>query len=477
MNLPFPKIHLSRKGPGFIKPGSKADLFFSRHLNSSQFSYREIFSMLLPLILDQFFVNIIMLLTTAMISASSQESVSAVSLVSPLYMMIYAVFNAIASGGTVVVAQYKGRRDSEKMRSAASQVVLATALSSLVLCIILMIFSKPLVYLMFASAEETVKEKAAHYLFGVSFSFLFLSLYIGAFAVLRGLGETKKCLHLTILINLIHLFASMLFINVLHMDINGTVLSLVAARVIGAAAALYFLLNKKKSFHIFWKDIFHIDFSILKSVFKIGVPFAFEQVFFNGGAMLVQTYIVRLGTVSVAANAIANSAFTILYAAGTAVSVLAVTIIGQCIGSGDKELSKKYGRKLIWLGNIITVLSLLVFMPLMPLILKLYGAPDDTLSLIYKLIFIAIAPMPFFWSMSNIMPCVLRSAGDAAYGSVVSLITMWAVRVGLGYLFALPLGLGVEGVWICMGIEWAVRTVIFYRRYRSDVWLTKKTIE
>ena len=87
------------------------------------FSYQEIFAMLVPLIFDQFFISVIALLTTAMISSYSQESVSAVSLVSPLYMMIYAVYSAISSAGTVIIAQYKGHGDEEKMKKAAGQIV------------------------------------------------------------------------------------------------------------------------------------------------------------------------------------------------------------------------------------------------------------------------------------------------------------------------------------------------------------------
>lgn len=460
-----------------IKSDSKIDLFLKRQLGSGQFSYGDIFSMLLPLILDQFFINIINLLTTAMISSSSQESVSAVSLVSPLYMMTYSIYNAIAAGGTVVVAQYKGRGDNEKIRVSAGQVMLATAFAAIVLCTVLIIFANPLVYTLFGAADPVVKEKARNYLIGVSLSLIFHSFYLGAFAVLRGLGETKACLHLTIVINVIHLFASLLFINILRLDILGTILSLNIARMIGGGIAVYLLLRPDSIFRIYIRDIFHIDFSILKAVFRVGIPFALEQVFFNGGSMLVQTYIVRLGTISVAANAISNSAFAILYSSGLAVSTLSITIVGQCIGAGEKKLARKYSSKMIWLGTFIVVLSLLVLLPLMPLILRLYQAPADTLSLIYKLILIAAVPMPFFWSMSNIMPCVLRSAGDANFSSIVSLITMWIVRVGLGYVFAIPLGLGVEGVWICMGIEWAVRTVIFYLRFRSDAWLMKKTID
>ena len=90
--------------------------YLDRQYGSTLFSYRKIFSMLVPLIMDSFFVMAIGILATAMISSSSQESVSAVSLVGPLNMMIYAVYNAISAGGTVVVAQFKGAGDEEKMK-------------------------------------------------------------------------------------------------------------------------------------------------------------------------------------------------------------------------------------------------------------------------------------------------------------------------------------------------------------------------
>ena len=66
-----------------------------KKLGSSIFTGRQIISMLMPLIMDSFFVFGIGVLTTAMISSSSQESVAAISLVGPLYMMVYAINNAI----------------------------------------------------------------------------------------------------------------------------------------------------------------------------------------------------------------------------------------------------------------------------------------------------------------------------------------------------------------------------------------------
>lgn len=460
-----------------IKPGSRGDLFLEKQLGSSLFTYRQILAMLVPLILDQLFINLISLLTTAMISSSSQESISAVSIVSPFYMVVYSVFSAISVGGTVIVAQYKGRNDDRKIRMAAGQVIMSSALLAIISCILLATFASQLIHGMFGAASPLIQKKASNYLIGVAISQIFLSLYLGASAIFRGLGEAKTCLRLTIVINLIHLLASVLFLNVMHLDIFGTALSLNIARFIGAAVAIWLLLRPKSIIKIQARHIFSFHFSILKSIFHLSIPYALEQIFFYGGSMLVQTYIVGLGTNSVSANAVAGSAFSIFYSAGIAVGILATTVVGQCAGAGEKALAKWYGSKMVHLGTFIIILSILLVLPLMPLILYLYQAPPSTLDIIHTLLWITLIPMPFFWSTSNVMPSVLRSTGDSAFTSTVSLITMWIIRVGLGYLLTILLGLGVSGVWISMGAEWVVRSLIFYLRYRSGIWLTKRTID
>ena len=466
---------MKRNGHVFIKESSKIDCFLKRQFTTSYFSYRKIFSMLGPLILDQFFVSVISLLTTAMISSSSQESVSAVSLISPLSMMIYAIYSAISSAGTVIIAQYKGQGNDEKMKKAAGQIVLATFSMALIFSILLIIFAKPLIRLVFADAESLVIKKATDYLIGCAVSFIFLSIYLGGFAVFRGIGETRICLFMSMVINLIHLFASFVFLNLMHLDILGTALSLNLARLVGGALSVYLLLNRKSRFRIRGSNLLRLDKNILQSVVHISLPFAMEQLCFNGGGILVSMYIVKLGTESVAANAVSNSAITVFYAMGMSVSNLAVTVVGQCIGANDKKMARFYGKKMVLLGEAAILVSLAAFLPFLKWILKLYQAPEQTLGLIYMLLAIAFVPMALFWSASNVLPNVLRAAGDVNFTSFVSLITMWIIRVGLGYVASVKLGLGIAGVWICMGLEWAVRTVIFALRFHSQTWLTKKT--
>ena len=138
-------------------------------------------------------------------------------------------------------------------------------------------------------------------------------------------------------------------------------------------------------------------------------------------------------------------------------------------------MARRYGKSMLWLCTLLTVASLAVGLPLMPLILKMYQAPANTVSMIYSVLAIAAVCMPFFWPASNTLPAIMRSAGDASYSSYFSLVTMWVIRVGLGYLLAIPLKLGIQGVWLGMCIEWAVKTLAFYHRFRGEKWLSHQS--
>lgn len=70
----------------------------------------------------------------------------------------------------------------------------------------------------------------------------------------------------------------------------------------------------------------------------IGIPFAAEQLFFHGGKLLTQTFIVKLGTLALTVNAI-GSAIGLVYQMGPiSLSIAIVTIVGQCMGKEILEM-------------------------------------------------------------------------------------------------------------------------------------------
>jgi len=456
--------------------GSRLDGYLSRQYNSSQFSYKQIFAMLLPLIIDQFFIFFISMLTASLISSSSQAAMAAVALVNPITMIVMSLFFAISSGGTVIVAQYKGKGDDRLVKKSAGQVILITFIVATISSMLLVIFARPILSSLYPQIKQDVLDKSVNYLIGFCISVPVFSIFNGIFSVLRGVGETKVCLHLTIIINLIHLVASIVFINFLNLGIMGTAISYNVARFIGAGIALYVIFSPRTSIKLSLKHFRRLDIKLQKAIFAMGIPFAIEQIFFQGGLMISQIFMAPLGENVIAANSIAASVSNIFYGAGFGVATLAITVVGQCIGAGEIDAARMYGKRMIKLGTVMMIGSIIVLYPLSPLLLNLFHPEAATLPLINMAILIGIIPVPFFWSLSYITPGVLRAAGDANYASVVSLITMWVARVFLGYVFAIVLGFGLNGLWVSIGVEWAIRSVFFYARFKGNKWLKKSVI-
>ena len=451
--------------------------FLTRQLTTDQFTYNQIIGMLIPLILDQLFIYAISLLTTSMISSSGQDSVTAVTLVTPINFMITMIQAAFCSGGAVVIAQYKGHGDTQKVQEAIGQTIWFSICITTVMSLVVFFASGPIIETLYGAAEVGVKAKAKLYLAGMALNLIIHAPRTGTGAGLRGVGDNKHNLYGSLLVNVSFFFFSLIFINWMDMDIEGTLLAYCLARTLGLFSSVYFLfIQKNGNVRIRLKQMLLPKKEYIKSIWRLGVPFSTEEIFFNGGTILVSSYMVLLGTTSVAAHAIANSVFTTLYAPLTAVGILATTVIGQCIGAGRRDLAKKYGKKLVIMGYVVITAFALVVLPLLESILQLYNPEPEALKVTWKLLIIGMSGMVLFMPASTVMPYTLRAAGDAYYSTGVSLVTMWGIRVGLGYLVSIVWGLGIEGIWACMAVEWILRSILFLIRYCGQTWLKKKNV-
>ena len=144
----------------FSRMRLSAGRYLDRSLSSPLFSWRDILKMYLPIVGDQVFISVIGLLNTSMVSASGQDSVAAMSLANPLSWMIFAVFDAVSAGATVIIAQYYGKRDIDGTRRAAGQVVVANFVVSAFTCLLTVLLAEGLLRLLYGEIGEAVITKA-----------------------------------------------------------------------------------------------------------------------------------------------------------------------------------------------------------------------------------------------------------------------------------------------------------------------------
>lgn len=454
----------------------KIVFLLDKYLSGKSIDYKQIISIIMPVFVDQAFLILMSLLNTAMISSSGVAAVSAVSMVDSLNIFLVNVFIAMATGGTVIVAQYKGKGETEMVSKTATQAVSAVTLVSLLLGLLVILFHISSLNILFGKADAEVFQNAKIYLIGSCLSYPFIGIFEAVCGGLRGIGETKPCLKLSLLMNLTNTCLNVLFITFFHMGVMGLVFAAIIARVLGMAASLIYIIKFNGTIQFHLKNALKLDLFILKKIMFIGLPFAAEQLFFNGGKLLTQTFIVQLGTLAMTVYAISSSIAFLFQIGPSALGITIVTVVGQCIGRRDIQDARKLIKSFMGLASIIFVIMAVILIPLFPVMIKMFHPPEQIISTIFLLILMSAITQPILWSQSFIMPAALRAAGDSNFTSIAALLTMWMLRVVLGYILGIPLGFGIIGVWAAMIIEWGARGIIFTWRFKGEKWYAHRLV-
>ena len=138
----------------------------------------------------------------------------------------------------------------------------------------------------------------------------------------------------------------------------------------------------------------------------------------------------------------------------------------------------------IMLASVI--LLTIVFLPLL---MSTYNISDEGILLAKKLLYFHCAVAVLIYPMGFLLPYAFHAVGDVRFKLVVSMASMWCIRVASAYVLALEsvsvfglfdikgLGLGIWGVWIAMTGDWTCRAVIYVIRYFSGKWLSVNRID
>ncbi|WP_438444054.1 MATE family efflux transporter [Gorillibacterium sp. sgz5001074] len=457
------------------KPQHKPGLL-ERHFSGESMHYRQIIALFLPILVDQIFVVGLNLVNTALVSSSGVDAVSAVNMVDSLNMFLISVFIAMATGGTVVVAQYKGSGDDRSVSKAAAASVAAVFLAAAGLGLVLAVLHTPILQLLFGNADPEVLDNARTYLIGSGISYAGIGIVQAVCGALRGVGKSRASLMLSLIMNLTYVLLNVVFIHYMDWGVNGLTVAINIARYAGAACALYYLFRMETTLRLHLVDLFRLQWTMLRRILFIGVPFAAEQLFFNGGKLLTQVFIVSLGTYALATNAIGSTIAGVAQIPGVALSLTLVTVVGQCMGRRDIEDARKFIRSFLWLASSTFVLMAALLIPLFHPLISLFDPPAAIVDDLYTLTLINLVAQIPLWSISFITPAALRAAGDSKFTSLMSMLSMWLFRVILGYILGIVLPFGIIGVWVAMNCEWGVRGAIFLWRYRGDKWYKHKLI-
>ena len=442
--------------------------FVNKHKPEYTRRSREFFGLTAPIFLEQAFVVSLGIVTTIMVSTVGEHALSAVSMVDSIVHLVSAFFSALTVGATIVVAQYTGRGDHAKSSGVTAQAILLSIFFGILFCAILATFRIRIIDLLFGHAEYAVIVNARLFLGIIAFSFPAIAVMMTAFGVLRGSGDTRAPMFITIFINLINVALGLVLIR--RFGVAGAAFALLVSRYIGALLGVLYIIKRSRTIRFTGIKAFIPDFAVQKIILSFGIPTSIESGTFQMGKLLITVFVAGMGTAAIAANAVVGSISSIIIAPGGAFSTGVVILVGQRIGRGDTDDVRKTTYFSVVAAMIVLAVFCLLALLFMNPILSLYHTTDEMIVLIRPIFFTLLIATPLGWPASFVTPGALRATGDVKYAMVMAISSMIFVRVALAYVLGVYFGLGIFGVWLSMYSDWVVRSIFFLNRVRGDKW-------
>lgn len=434
----------------------------------------------IPAIFAQISSIVMQYIDASMVGHLGADSSAAIGVVATSTWLMGGLCAAAGTGFTVQVAQRIGARDDKGARGILRQGLVAVLFFSCVLMLIGILISAGLPVWLGADASICKDATGYFFVFACFLPALQLNSTAGGMIQCSGNMRLPSMLHimmcfLDVIFNAVFIFPTRSYtIFGMHftlfgagLGVTGAALGTALAELVTAGLMLYFLLVRSPMLHLRKNERLKFQRDDLQLAVKIALPVGFEQTVMCGAQIMSTRIVAPLGTVAIAANSLSVTAESLCYMPGYGIGTAATTLIGQSIGAGRKDLTRRLGWLTTGLGMAVMTGSGILLFLAAPFMIGLL-TPDAAIRALGTQILRIEAFAEPLYAASIVASGVFRGAGDTLVPSMMSFFCMWAVRIPLSAFLAGSYGL--QGVWVAMCVELCVRGIIFLARLKSKKW-------
>ena len=432
-----------------------------------------IVSLSIPSILAQISATVMFFIDASMVGHLGAKASAAIGLVETTGWLMGGLGSAANMGFSVQVAHFIGANDMEAARRVLRQSIVCCMIWALVISITALCISPYLPY--WLGGNEEIAHDASLYFAIFGFSGIFFQMEGLAGSMLKCSGNMKIPSMLNIGMCVMDVVFNYIFIYILGMGVMGAAVGTGVAMLVTACAMMYFLLVKSKMLSLVGRPgSFKPKEDTIRTAVKIGAPMGLQHLLM-GGAYIVSTMIVApLGTIAMAAHSLAITVESLCYMPGYGIAEAATTLVGQGIGAGQRLLTRSFARMSVALGiGVMTLMGVLMWI-FAPELMALMSPVEEVIALGTRVLRIEAWAEPMF-AAAIVCNGVFIGAGDTIIPAIMSLGSMWAVRLTLAATLAPKFGL--KGVWTAMAIELLFRGSIFLIRLFKGNWAEKLKIK
>ena len=403
------------------------------------------------------------------------NALAAVGSAGPILNLLLVLFVGISVGAGIIVSQYFGAKEREKLSGTIGNCITLTAVATIFVMVVASLVSRPLLELL--DTPESIIDWCQSYLLILFIGSAGLAFYNILSGILRGLGDSMSALAYLLVSTVVNIILDLVFVAKLDMGVSGVALATVIAQLI--SALLCFLRLCKMV------DLFDMKPCYLKlqkqhdmKVIQLGLPSGITQAIFSMAMIVVQSLTNSFGEMFIAANVIIMrvDGFAMMpnFSFGTAMT----TYAGQNVGARMYDRVEKGAKQGTWIAMgvsaILTSLILIFGKALMGIFTKTPELVDLSRDMM-GILAVGYVAMAVTQSLSGVM----RGAGDTVTPMWISIATTIFIRVPVAYGIAFLTrsaefpGGRQECIFISLLSSWVAGALITFFFYKRGKWKQK----
>lgn len=428
-----------------------------------------IFKFAMPMVLGNVFQQLYNVIDSIVVgNYIGKEALAAVGASFPIIFTLISLIIGIATGSTIIIAQYFGAKNIEKVKKAIDTLFIFLFFASVIMSAIGIYFAED-IFRLIKLPEEAIPGATLYLQIYLSGLIVFFG-FNGISAILRGLGDSKTPLVFLVIATCINIVLDLVFVIWFGWGITGVALATLIAQTCAFVGGIYYLNRNHDVINLSWRRRLNFDKFIFKKSVGIGLPIGLQQVFVALGMMAMYWLVNPFGTNTAAAYSVVFriDAFASMPAMNFAGALS--TFVGQNIGAGKPERVRRGLIATFGMTSVIAITVSLIAIIFSRPLMSMFTSDVEVIEIGVQYLSIVSIFYIAFTSMFTI-GAVMRGAGDTLIPMIITFIALWVVRIPLCYFLSLKMG--AIGIWWGIPIAWVFGMTFSYLYYLTGKWKSK----
>ena len=387
--------------------------------------FRQLVLFALPLMLGNVFQMLYNTVDSIIVgNFVSKQALAAIGSTTVIVNMLVFFFNGFSIGAGVIIGQYFGAREQEKLHRAIETTMAATFILSLLFSLA-GAAAVPALLRMMSTPEDVFADAALYlriYIGGISG----LLIYNMGSGILRAVGDSTRPLYFLVLTSVLNILLDLFFVLVLKTGIAGAAIATILSQFISAVLILTLLTRTRDIYRLSWREL-GLDWPMLGRIFAVGMPAAIQSVLTAFSNVFVQGYINFFGSDVMAGWSSYNKLDQFIMLPMQSVAMAATTFVSQNIGAGNRKRADQGTTMSLVLILSVTGLIVAVLYAFAPEAVRLFS--PDAKVIEYGVLFIRTnTAFLLFNCINHVLAGALRGRGDSRGPMIIMLTAFVGIR-------------------------------------------------